>query len=125
MTHLRCWSPACWKTASRPPSPPSRNGSIAGCSRNCSLHAIIIGYDGSLKKHLPNHETVFNIHNSQPASPRPRRLRLPSYPQIENASDKVQRLSPKLVSEAFPMLTSGYPTRTANVQNCSVALFVI
>ena len=35
-----------------------------------------------------NHDTLFNIHNSSPDHrDRGKRLRLPSYPQIENASD--------------------------------------
>jgi hypothetical protein len=42
---------------------------------------------------------------------RGKHLRLPSL-QIENASDIIQRLSPKLVSEAFPILSSGNTTAT-------------
>ena len=59
-------------------------------------------------------QTAFNIHNPSRDHRDRERLRLPSHPQIENASDQVQRLTPKLVSEAFPMLASGHPFRTGN-----------
>jgi hypothetical protein len=55
------------------------------------------------------HKTLYQIRKgySPPGSPRPRRLRRPSPPQIENASRSVQGLASKLVSEAFSMLHSG------------------
>jgi hypothetical protein len=44
----------------------SPNHSIAEGSCNCSPLAITIGNTGSAKKHLINHQTAFNIHNSLP-----------------------------------------------------------
>ena len=103
--------PAC-RTASRPRSTASPNGSIAHGSYNCSQLASTIGADGSPKRHLLNHETAFNIHNpilitatAAPAasfSP-PNRKRLGSTPRLTNSS-----------LEAFPILASGDPTGTTD-----------
>jgi hypothetical protein len=80
----------------------SRKGSITHGVPNYSLLTITIGDDTRPKRHLINHETAFNIHNPNlDHRDRGRRLRLPSYLQIENASDQVQRLTPNLSPRRF------------------------
>jgi len=50
---------------------------------------------------------IDNKNPSQDHRDRGKHLPLPSYLQIENASDLVQSFPPKFASEAFPILRSG------------------
>ena len=69
----------------------AQNGSIAHHSCNRKPLSVAFSEHGSSKKRLDNHQTIFNPHNPKPGSPRSRRLRLPSYPQIENDSPTESR----------------------------------
>jgi hypothetical protein len=56
----------------------------------CLPISITIGDDDGSQNHLSNQEIAFNSHNPiLDHRDRGKRLRLPSYPQIENASHKL------------------------------------
>jgi hypothetical protein len=92
--------------AATPRSTPSRNSFIADGSCNCSPVLITIADDCLPRNQIPNHEIAFNIHNPQPGSPRPRRLRLPSRLQIESASPTHHPQQSSSLREALPILAS-------------------
>jgi hypothetical protein len=99
--------PACG-TASSPPPTASPNDPITERAAISSPPTIISGEKAALKNHSPKYQMRFNIHiPNQDHRDRGKRLRLPSNLLIENASDQVQRLTPKLVSEAFPIKANG------------------
>ncbi len=99
--------------AAKPPSTPSPDGLTADRLCNCSTLSIFIGEERSPQKPSPNHQIAFNLHNSYlDHRDRGKRLRLPSYHLIENASQTNLTYPDAVVREAFPMLASGDPTAT-------------
>jgi hypothetical protein len=103
--------------AATPRSTPSRNSFIADGSCNCSPVLITIADDCLPRNQIPNHEIAFNIHNPQPGSPRPRRLRLPSRLQIESASPTHHPQQSSSLREALPILASDNSGVNAHIDN--------